>query len=146
MAQFARDCMYKMWTMTKALKTTLRPETANLSMKVGLHSGPVMGGVLRGDHARLQLFGDTVNTVSCMKSTGQSSGIQMTKEIRLPETRKSKQIKPGENFVFAKGKGQMRTYFLEILQLQSSSSIYSSEEGASYVETDAEEVANEPHE
>ena len=31
-------------------------------MRFGLHSGPVTAGVLRGERARFQLFGDTVNT------------------------------------------------------------------------------------
>jgi hypothetical protein len=34
------------------------PDTAALAFRVGLHSGPVTGGVLRGDNARFQLFGD----------------------------------------------------------------------------------------
>jgi class 3 adenylate cyclase len=140
--------MYKMWTVTKSLEATLGPETANLSMKMGLHSGPATAGVLRGDRARFQLFGDTMNTASRMKSTGQRSGIQMTKETcdLLKAAGKSKWIKQGENFVYVKGKGQMRMYFLEIQQSQRNSSVYSSEEGASYVETDAEEVAIESQE
>ena len=36
--------------------------TADLRLRCGLHSGPVTAGVLRGDRARFQLFGDTVNT------------------------------------------------------------------------------------
>ena len=31
-----------------------------LAMRIGLHSGPVTAGVLRGENARFQLFGDTV--------------------------------------------------------------------------------------
>ena len=38
------------------------PDTGDLNVRAGLHSGPVTAGVLRGDRARFQLFGDTVNT------------------------------------------------------------------------------------
>jgi hypothetical protein len=34
------------------------PDTSALSFRIGLHSGPVTGGVLRGENARFQLFGD----------------------------------------------------------------------------------------
>ena len=33
---------------------------SQLALRIGLHSGPVTAGVLRGDNARFQLFGDTV--------------------------------------------------------------------------------------
>ena len=36
------------------------PDTSDLGLRVGLHSGPITGGVLRGDRARFQLFGDTM--------------------------------------------------------------------------------------
>jgi class 3 adenylate cyclase len=48
--------------LTKALESTLGPGTADLSMRVGIHSGPVTAGVLRGEKSRFQLFGDTMNT------------------------------------------------------------------------------------
>jgi class 3 adenylate cyclase len=62
MARFARECMHKTSELVKILEMTLGPDTAELSMKVGMHSGPVTGGVLRGEKSRFQLFGD----VSCL--------------------------------------------------------------------------------
>ena len=58
MARYATDCMHKMHQVVRQLETTLGPETADLSMRIGLHSGPVTAGVLRGQRARFQLFGD----------------------------------------------------------------------------------------
>ena len=36
---------------------TLGPGTADLRLRVGIHSGPVTAGVLRGERSRFQLFG-----------------------------------------------------------------------------------------
>jgi len=80
--------------LVKALETTLGPDTGDLGLRVGLHSGQVTGGVslhlrinnrdailhrgtdifvflllqvLRGDKGRFQLFGDTMNMTSRME-------------------------------------------------------------------------------
>jgi Adenylate and Guanylate cyclase catalytic domain len=62
MARFAGECLQRLQEITKELEVSLGPDTGDLGMRVGLHSGPVTAGVLRGDRARFQLFGDTVNT------------------------------------------------------------------------------------
>ena len=47
MARFANDCLNKMHTVTKKLELSLGVGTADLGLRVGLHSGPVTAGVLR---------------------------------------------------------------------------------------------------
>ena len=47
--------------VVKQLEVELGPDTGDLGLRVGLHSGQTTAGVLRGDRARFQLFGDTVN-------------------------------------------------------------------------------------
>jgi hypothetical protein len=60
MCRFAQDCLNAMQTLAKELEVTLGPDTGDLMLRVGLHSGPVVAGVLRGEKSRFQLFGDTV--------------------------------------------------------------------------------------
>ena len=62
MARFAKDVLMTMNNLTKKLEVTLGPDTGDLSLRIGLHSGQVTAGVLRGDKSRFQLFGDAMNT------------------------------------------------------------------------------------
>jgi class 3 adenylate cyclase len=61
MAKFAANCVAAMSLTVKRLELELGPDTSELKLKVGLHSGPVVAGVLRGDRSRFQLFGDTAS-------------------------------------------------------------------------------------
>ena len=56
MAKFASDCMEQMnYLIHSELVNLLGEETAQLKLRVGLHSGPVTAGVLRGERARFQV-------------------------------------------------------------------------------------------
>ena len=57
MAKFARDCRQRFQEMCASLESSLGPETGELGLRIGLHSGPVTAGVLRGQKSRFQLFG-----------------------------------------------------------------------------------------
>eukprot|EP00934_Nitzschia_sp_Nitz4_P002947 Nitzschia sp. Nitz4//scaffold18_size181773//144983//147205//NITZ4_001936-RA/size181773-processed-gene-0.66-mRNA-1//-1//CDS//3329540074//2937//frame0 len=116
MACFARDCLRKMIRVVRKLESSLGPSTGDLSLRIGLHSGPVTAGVLRGEKARFQLFGDTVNTAARMESTGQPNKIQVSAETAsLIEESNSPDIwvLPRDDEVEAKGKGTLQTYWLD---------------------------------
>jgi class 3 adenylate cyclase len=55
MVRFASDCLLKMTEVTQALELELGPGTGDLTMRFGLHSGPVTAGVLRGQKSRFQV-------------------------------------------------------------------------------------------
>jgi class 3 adenylate cyclase len=44
MAKFAKECREKFSDVTKKLELTLGPETGDLALRIGLHSGPVTAG------------------------------------------------------------------------------------------------------
>ena len=44
MCRFARECVHKMNNLTKKLELVLGPDTGDLRIRIGLHSGPVTAG------------------------------------------------------------------------------------------------------
>jgi len=115
MTRFAYECLHKMKELTQKLEVELGPGTTDLAMRFGLHSGPVTAGVLRGEKARFQLFGDTMNTAARMESTGQKNRVQIsqTTAALLIGAGKEHWFVPREKLVTAKGKGQLQTYWVK---------------------------------
>jgi Adenylate and Guanylate cyclase catalytic domain len=114
MATFCKECMERMMFLVHHLEVTLGPDTGDLSMRFGLHSGPVTAGVLRGEKSRFQLFGDSVNTAARIETTGARGKIHMSHETAelLISAGHSKWVAPRRDLVTAKGKGVLRTYWL----------------------------------
>jgi len=113
-ARFSRDIMLAFGRLTKELEVTLGPDTGDLMLRIGINSGPVTAGVLRGDRARFQLFGDTVNTTARIEETGQGGRIHLSNETAnfIIKQGKDHWLQKRQDTVIAKGKGEMETYWL----------------------------------
>mmetsp|Transcript_12927 Transcript_12927/g.30656 ORF Transcript_12927/g.30656 Transcript_12927/m.30656 type:complete len:1240 (-) Transcript_12927:54-3773(-) len=118
MARFANECLIKMHSVVKKLEVRLGPDTAELGMRFGLHSGPVTAGVLRGEKSRFQLFGDTVNTASRIETTGERNRVHLSEDTAriLIQSGKESWVERRDGVVAAKGKGDMVTYWLTLAQ------------------------------
>lgn len=114
MAKFAAECLVAVNPVLHSLVDKLGPETADLSFRFGINSGPVTAGVLRGEKARFQLFGDTVNTAARMESNGSKGRIHLSESTAelLQAAGLSDWVVPREDRIEAKGKGSMQTYWI----------------------------------
>lgn len=81
-----------------------------IDMRIGMHTGEIVAGVISKDHLAYDVWGDTVNTASRMESLGCPGRIQVTQTV----FDKMKERFPFEErgTIFVRGKGPMKTYFL----------------------------------
>ncbi|RUS80899.1 hypothetical protein EGW08_011335 [Elysia chlorotica] len=84
----------------------------NFVIRIGLNIGPVVAGVIGVKKPHYDIWGNSVNVASRMDSTGVPGKIQVTSEMyRILATNRYSLTERG--FVRVKGKGDMRTFFLE---------------------------------
>ncbi|KAG7344718.1 adenylate/guanylate cyclase [Nitzschia inconspicua] len=116
MAKFALACQAKMKQVVQHLEVWLGPETGELSMRIGIHSGAVTAGVLRSDKGRFQLFGETVENTHIMEANSKKNKIlvsQTTAEL-LKAAGKYNWLVPSNKTVKLKGSAlEIQTFWLD---------------------------------
>jgi class 3 adenylate cyclase len=82
-----------------------------LDFRIGIHSGPVIAGVIGKKKFSYDLWGDSVNTAARMESHGIAGEIQVSSHLR--ELLKDKFQFVERGLVELKGKGEVLTYLLK---------------------------------
>lgn len=96
--------------MVEALKRINEKNGTELAMRIGIHSGPVVAGVIGKIKFTYDLWGDTVNVASRMESSGMPGRIHLSEQTR--STLDSHFILEERGMVECKGLGQVKTFFL----------------------------------
>ncbi|MCH2115442.1 MAG: adenylate/guanylate cyclase domain-containing protein [Pirellulales bacterium] len=106
----AQDVSKMALDMLDVISSCNRETDDPVSIRIGIHTGPAVAGVIGFKKFAYDVWGDTVNTASRMESSGLPGRIQISEQV-------AKLL--GDDFVIeergtidVKGKGRMKTYWL----------------------------------
>ena len=81
-------------------------------MRVGIHSGPVVAGIVGVKKFQYDIWGDTVNTASRMESSGEVGQVNISEATYALVKNETGLTFTPRGKVQAKGKGEMEMYFV----------------------------------
>ena len=85
----------------------------SIDIRIGIHAGPVVAGVIGVRKFSYDLWGDAVNTAARMESHGLPGLIQMTEDMYNGIASSGKFDIEDRGMIDVKGKGDMHTYILK---------------------------------
>lgn len=95
--------------MLRESKSVLMPHNSEpVQLRIGIHTGPLVSGLVGAKMPKFTLFGDTMNTASRMESTCKPGHIHVSENFAKLLANENWESTGG---VQVKGKGQMQTYF-----------------------------------
>ena len=103
MAGFALD-------MIRGLEEVPARQGKRMAFRVGIHTGPLVAGVIGESKYQYDLWGDTVNIASRMESHGEAGKVHISKSTYELLKDEFECVSRGK--IAIKGKGEMETWYL----------------------------------
>jgi class 3 adenylate cyclase len=108
--EHAERCAWMALDMLEVLQHFNRRNSIDLSLRVGLNSGPVVAGIIGTKKFSYDLWGDTVNVASRMESQGQPGMIQVSASTHALLS--GRFVFEDRGMIEVKNRGLMATYRL----------------------------------
>jgi class 3 adenylate cyclase len=110
MTNHATNCIRAAQMMLSYLEERNKSHEIKWKMRVGIHSGTVVAGVVGKKKFAYDLFGDTINTASRIESAGEAGKINISSSTYEQIKNDFTCLSRGK--IFAKGKGDLEMYFV----------------------------------
>ncbi len=111
MTNHATNCIRAAQMMLSYLEERNKSHEIIWRMRIGIHSGTAVAGVVGKKKFAYDLFGDTINTASRIESAGEVGKINISSPTY--ELIKNDFTCHSRGKIFAKGKGELEMYFVE---------------------------------
>ncbi|CAD8153933.1 unnamed protein product [Paramecium octaurelia] len=108
--------------MMETVKTMKYGDNQDVQLKIGIHYGRVIAGVIGVHKPQFSLIGDTVNTTSRVCSTGEAGFITLSEAAYL-NIKDNTKYQFEQRSVAAKGKGMLETFRLIMQQKESTKNL-----------------------